>query len=192
VKIYKIIIALITISTMGMSVEPSYDNDITNTIRTRPITWAQPVLGSSLGNLYKIDDELYRSKQPTSKDIDTIKKIGIKSILSFREYHDDSDIFKKEDNITLYSIKIKTSKMSINDIKQALEIIKNAPKPILIHCWHGSDRTGVVTASYRIVEQKWSKKDAIDEFKNGGYGYHEKTYPQLEELLWNLNKDLLK
>ncbi|MDD5359939.1 MAG: tyrosine-protein phosphatase [Sulfurovaceae bacterium] len=145
--IYKIIIAFIVISTMGMSVEPSYDNDITNTIRTRPIAWAQPVLGSSLGNLYKIDDELYRSKQPTSKDLGIIKKLGIKSILSFREYHDDSDIFKKEDNITLYKVEIRTSKMSVDEIKQSLEIIKNAPKPILIHCWHGSDRTGVVTAS---------------------------------------------
>lgn len=73
--------------------------------------------------------------------------------------------------------------MSMDEIKQSLEIIKNAPKPILIHCWYGSDETGVISAAYRIIGQKWSKKDAIDEFKNGGYGYHEKIYPQLEQLL---------
>jgi protein tyrosine/serine phosphatase len=49
-------------------------------------------------------------------------------------------------------------KMSIDEIKQSLEIIKNAPKPILIHCWHGSDRTGVVAASYRIIKQNGAKK----------------------------------
>lgn len=188
-RIDKIIIAFIVISTLGLSVESNLDINLT---RPRPIIWAQPILGSSLSNLYKIDDELYRSKQPTSKDLDTIKKLGIKSILSFRQYHDDSDIFQKDNNITLYNIKIKTSKMSIDEIKQSLEIIKNAPKPILIHCWHGSDRTGVVAASYRIIKQKWSKKDAIDEFENGGYGYHATIYPQLEELLWGLDEDLLK
>lgn len=186
-RIYKIIIAFIAILTLGFSVEPNLDSNL-----SRPSFWAEPILGSNLGNLYKIDDELYRSKQPTSKDLDTIKKLGIKSILSFRQYHDDSDIFQKDSNITLYSIKIKTSKMSIDEIKQSLEIIKNAPKPILIHCWHGSDRTGVVVASYRIIKQKWSKKDAIDEFENGGYGYHATIYPQLEKLLWGLDENLLK
>ncbi|MDD5359940.1 MAG: hypothetical protein PHI02_06705 [Sulfurovaceae bacterium] len=45
---------------------------------------------------------------------------------------------------------------------------------------------------YRIVKQKWSKKDAIDEFKNGGYGYHATIYPKLEQLLWGLDENLLK
>ena len=186
-RIYKIIIAFITISTLSLSVESNLDNNL-----SRSNFWAKPILGTNLSNFYKIDDELYISKQPTSKDLDTIKKLGIKSILSFMQYHDDSDIFQKDSNITLYSIKIKTSKMSTDDIKQSLEIIKNAPKPILIHCWHGSDRTGVVVASYRIIKQKWSKKDAIDEFENGGYGYHATIYPQLEKLLWGLDENLLK
>lgn len=189
-SIRNIIITIITISTFGLSsVEPTIEGNLT---RVRPITWAQPVIGSTLGNLYKIDANLYRSQKPTDEDLDTIKKLGIKSILSFREYHNDSDVFKNEANVTLYRVKVKTSKMSIDEIKQSLEIIKNAPKPILIHCWHGSDRTGVISAAYRIIGQNWSKKDAIDEFKNGGYGYHEKIYPQLEQLLWNLDENLLK
>lgn len=189
-SIRNIIITIITISTFGLSsVEPAIESNLT---RVRPITWAQPVIGSTLGNFYKIDANLYRSQKPTDEDLDTIKKLGIKSILSFREYHNDSDVFKNEANVTLYRVKVKTSKMSTDEIKQSLEIIKNAPKPILIHCWHGSDRTGVISAAYRIIGQKWSKKDAIDEFKNGGYGYHEKIYPQLEQLLWNLDENLLK
>jgi tyrosine-protein phosphatase SIW14 len=189
VKIYKIIIAFIIISTFGLSVGSNNGNNI---IRPRPITWAQPILGSNLGNLYKIDDTLYRSKRPTTENLTILKILGIKSILSLEEYNDDNEIKEEQSGINLYRVKITTSKMSIDEIKQSLEIIKNAPKPILIHCWHGSDRTGVISAAYRIIGQKWSKKDAIDEFKNGGYGYHEKIYPQLEQLLWNLDENLLK
>lgn len=43
---------------------------------------------------------------------------------------------------------------------------------MVVHCWHGSDRTGAVIAAYRIVQQGWSQHDAIDEMINGGYGFH--------------------
>ena len=44
--------------------------------------------------------------------------------------------------------------------------------PFLIHCKHGADRTGLMSAMFRIVEQGWSKEAAIREMVNGGYGYH--------------------
>jgi protein tyrosine/serine phosphatase len=38
---------------------------------------------------------------------------------------------------------------------------------------HGADRTGVVSAMYRVVYDNWDKKRAIDEMRNGGFGFHE-------------------
>jgi tyrosine-protein phosphatase SIW14 len=74
---------------------------------------------------------------------------------------------------------------SIDDllVVKALGIIQQAEKPILIHCWHGSDRTGVISAMYRMVFQNWSREQAIDEFVNGGYGYHASFYPNIENYL---------
>jgi protein tyrosine/serine phosphatase len=40
-----------------------------------------------------------------------------------------------------------------------------------VHCWHGSDRTGCIIALYRILNQGWSKEQAIDEMVYGGYGF---------------------
>jgi len=57
-------------------------------------------------------------------------------------------------------------------IIESLKIIKNAPKPILIHCKHGSDRTGVIVAMYRIIFENYSKKEAIKELKTKKYGFH--------------------
>lgn len=43
-------------------------------------------------------------------------------------------------------------------IIDALKVIKDAPKPILVHCLHGSDRTGAVIAMYRIILKIIPKK----------------------------------
>ena len=54
-----------------------------------------------------------------------------------------------------------------------LRIVSTAEfQPVLVHCRHGSDRTGMMVAIYRIVVEGWTKAQAIDEMVNGGYGYH--------------------
>ena len=53
---------------------------------------------------------------------------------------------------------------------KALE--KYGKAPIVIHCHHGSDRTGAVCALYRVVFQNVSKEDAIHEMTEGGFGFH--------------------
>jgi protein tyrosine/serine phosphatase len=45
--------------------------------------------------------------------------------------------------------------------------------PTLVHCEHGADRTGLVTALYRIAYQGWNKNAAIDELENGNFGFHD-------------------
>jgi protein tyrosine/serine phosphatase len=44
--------------------------------------------------------------------------------------------------------------------------------PFLIHCKHGADRTGLMSAMYRVLEQGWTPEDALAELVDGGYGYH--------------------
>jgi protein tyrosine/serine phosphatase len=58
------------------------------------------------------------------------------------------------------------------DVIQSLRAIQTAQQngPVLIHCKHGLDRTGLVAAMYRIVAQGWSKQAALDEMEHGGYG----------------------
>jgi hypothetical protein len=50
-----------------------------------------------------------------------------------------------------------------------LETIAQAPKPALVHCQHGQDRTGLVVAAYRVVSCDWSKEAAMDEALRFGY-----------------------
>ena len=86
---------------------------------------------------------------------------------------------------------IKTKEISYSDIVNVLLFIDKAEKPCLLHCLHGSDRTGVIIAAYRMTRSNWSKKRAIEEFTNEQFGYHEALFPELLSLLRELDINTL-
>ena len=154
--------------------------------RPRPIAWAQPVIGTSLDNLFQVSPELYRSEQPGAGDVADLKALGIRSILNLRETHHDTAV-KGLSGFRVFQVAMDAGEVTRAQLLQALRATRDAPKPVLIHCWHGSDRTGVTVAAYRIVFQQWSNEQAIDELKNGGFGYHGKLYKNLVSLLESID-----
>jgi hypothetical protein len=58
-------------------------------------------------------------------------------------------------------------------IVRAMRILSDpSGAPYFVHCQHGADRTGMVSAVYRMAVQGWSKDEAIAEMTDGGYGFH--------------------
>jgi tyrosine-protein phosphatase SIW14 len=140
-------------------------------VKTRPENWAMPLHAENLKNFYQLDAKVYRSAQPSRKGCQSLQQLGIRNVLNLRDYHSDNDEAKGL-GMKLFRVKMEAGDIKVQDVVTALRTIRESEGPILIHCWHGSDRTGLVSAMYRIVFQNWSKEDAIDELKNGGYGYH--------------------
>jgi len=107
------------------------------------------------GNFHKVDKNVYRSAQLFSFNMPYyVKKYHIKSILDLRgatdsqTYRDEINI-SKEYNITHYSYSIGSSHIqTMKKMNKIIDLIKNAPKPILIHCKAGADRTSLATALY--------------------------------------------
>lgn len=159
--------------------------------RTRPLEWAQPVIGFQVENFYKIDEAVYRAEQPNDNDVKALEAAGIRSLLNLREYHKDNDEARGT-QMKLYRVPMNAGNVNDPLIEQALTNLAHAEKPVLIHCWHGSDRTGVVVAMYRMVFQNWPREKAIDEFKNGGFGYHEWWYPNILEYLQRVDIEKMK
>lgn len=139
--------------------------------RLRPADWATPVISSSLENWYRVDRRLYRSEQPDRQGMAEAEKMGIKRVLNLRKFHGDEDD-AEQTGLKLHKIAMDAGDIREEQIVQALKIIVSSDEPILVHCWHGADRTGTVVAMYRILFQGWTKEAAIDELAHGGYGYH--------------------
>jgi protein-tyrosine phosphatase len=123
-------------------------------------------------NLYRVSPTLYRGAQFTQSQLAELEKLGILSSVDLRYFHSDNEELHGSH---IQSVRVRTNTWNIGDraVIAALAAIRRGEKygPVLIHCHHGSDRTGLVIAMYRIVYQNWTKDAAIDELRNGGYGY---------------------
>lgn len=161
ISLIKAILLLLIFGSPGLSAESD-----------RPICWATPIQMHGVGNFYKITDYLYRSEQPTEEGMKNLKKMGIKTLINLRVFHSDWGKTKKT-GLLDEELSVKTWHIEDEDVIRVLRIIRKRENgPFLMHCWNGADRLGVMVAMFRIVEQGWTKDEAIDEMVNGGYGFH--------------------
>ena len=60
-------------------------------VPNRPFAWAVPIQLPGVPNLHKINDNLYRSAQPTKQGMKNLKKLGMKTVINLRAFHSDID-----------------------------------------------------------------------------------------------------
>ncbi|MGH8389954.1 MAG: tyrosine-protein phosphatase [Pseudomonas sp.] len=135
---------------------------------TRPAEWAQPV--EVQYNLFQMSPTLYRSALPDSGAVSLLEKLKVGTVISFLPESDES--WLSTPRITQVHLPYRTNHVDDADIIKALRAIQTAEAngPVLMHCKHGSDRTGLIAAMYRVVIQGWSKEDALSEMTQGGFG----------------------
>ncbi|MDA8157230.1 MAG: dual specificity protein phosphatase family protein [Actinomycetota bacterium] len=115
--------------------------------------------------------EAYRSAQLDSQDLQYyIKKYGIKSVLDLRGPNHDSSWYQKEikvcqkNKITHFDVSLSaTSGPTAGDVRQLMQIFQYAPRPILLHCKAGADRSGLVAAMWKVLVDKEPKEQAQKE-----------------------------
>ncbi|MEM9142224.1 MAG: sulfur transferase domain-containing protein [Bacteroidota bacterium] len=149
-------------------------------------TEAQKLPLNGFKRLYKLNDSVYRSEQPNTKDFQELEHMGLKTIINFRRNKKD-DRKARKTQLVLEHFPLKTKELTEGQILTALKMIQEAQKPVLLHCWHGSDRTGAISAAYRIVFENWDNDAAIKELRKADFGYHENWYPNVIDLLRNLD-----
>ena len=158
---------------------------------SRPAKWAIPLHEKGLPNLHRVSERLYRGGQPTAEGMKRLHEMGVKTIVDLRTFHSDRD---EIGDTPLDYIHIRMFALLPNqgEIIEALRVITDVDRaPVFVHCLHGADRTGTVMAAYRIVVEGWTKKDALDEMVNGGFGYHA-IFGNLKTFIHELNVEQIK
>jgi Protein tyrosine/serine phosphatase len=158
--------------------------------QTRNEKWAKSVKSDYVENFFQIDDEFFRSANLSNNAFKELESLEIMEVINLRSYH--SDIREsKGTNVKLYRVKMDAHHIREKDVIEVLRIINKREGKILVHCKHGSDRTGLIVAMYRIIFQDWSKEDATNELVNGGYGYHT-IFSNIPKFIENANIDRIK
>lgn len=139
---------------------------------SRPQHWGSVL--DRANNFYQVSADVFRSEQPNAEMIKQLQANDIDVVINLRSRdHDPKQL--NADQFNLVHIPIHTWAMSREDllaVMRQIQLAKAQQQKVLIHCYHGSDRTGASIAMYRIIFEKWDIEDALQEMKYGGYGFH--------------------
>jgi len=111
------------------------------------------------GNFHTVEPHVvYRSAQLSGQDLhELVTAHGIKTVLSLRgkntgeTWYDDEMRTVRADGIGHLDVSLSAYRdVSVEQMNEIIKLIDQAPKPILIHCESGADRTGLVSALYRL------------------------------------------
>lgn len=110
----------------------------------------------SSGNIHRLDAQAVRSAQPTPERLAAIQAAyGVRSVINLRGENTGADWYDQEvaasRRLGLVHIDYRMSAKDRVDPRRAAELIavmRAAPKPVLIHCNGGADRSGLASALY--------------------------------------------
>lgn len=109
-----------------------------------------------IGNFHTVvAGQLYRAARFDASEIAGFQKdYGIRTIINLRG-PDSSDWYKQQIaqsealGITHFDFRLSASKeLTQGQVEALIAMMRNAPKPILVHCTGGADRSGIAAALY--------------------------------------------
>lgn len=135
-------------------------------------------------------NKVFRSAQLTEGEIkELIEKYQLKTVLSLRG-PTDKTFWYEDQTISLKQMGLNYVYLGMSDdfypdekqVRQILEVLKNGPFPLLIHCRSGADRTGLVSALYKKYFML-SSNDEIQEQLSFKYWHLKYFKPAMDAFL---------
>lgn len=146
---------------------------------------------SSVRNFHKVSDWLYRGGQPTHEGFKELAQRGIKTVISFRWGLKSAEAERRAveaEGMQFISMPLNYWTLPTNKtIDLFFSYIDDpARRPIFVHCFHGSDRTGLFIGLYRMARQGWTVKAAYQEMKK--CGFHRFRIRHFKWVLWHYSR----
>lgn len=110
-----------------------------------------------LPNCHRVDDGLYRSGHPHARRLARLKAKGLQSVLSLRGDPECLPNLIERDacsrlGLTLRFVELRTVFLPRREtLLDLVAQLREMPKPMLVHCKSGADRTGLAVTLYRHV-----------------------------------------
>jgi len=131
-------------------------------------TSAQKVIGPSIKNFGKVNDNYFRGAQPNQSQIAALKAMGVKTIIDLRrDSIPQEPAWAKERGLRYFNLRLKSHQHASEEQSKTFLRLVNDPTnfPVFVHCRGGKHRTGAMTAIYRITHDGWTAQQAFDEMQ---------------------------
>lgn len=153
---------------LELSKEDRASNDFTGGMS--PVVTSAPI-----PNFRQVAPWLYRGGQPDAAGFRYLQTLNVRTIISLRWRR--TAIIEEQRLAKDYGIRYVGFPLnywtfpSIDVINRFLSVLDDYDsRPVYVHCFHGSDRTGLLLAVYRMAREGWSAGKAYREMR--GCGFH--------------------
>jgi len=129
-----------------------------------------------LPNFHKVTDYLYRGGEPNPAGMHELKKMGVKTLIDLRAQteaaHDEAALAKKlgMKYINMTMTAEAPTKKQVETLLATIDSAKAKNEPVLVHCAHGSDRTGCMIGIWRVTRDNWAFDDTYKEMRKYYFG----------------------
>lgn len=149
------------------------------------------LIGSSIDNFHVVDSSrIYRGARPEDSGIEALALAGIKTIVDLQggdkilgipmeAGESDDDIAEegqiaRQNGMNFYSEPMSAINPDADDNEDSITAVlaivaKPENQPVYFHCRHGSDRTGLIGALIRVLDQGCTPAQAHQEMMDDGH-----------------------
>lgn len=136
-----------------------------------PADTPSKVIGKQLiPDFAQVSPTLYRGAQPRKNGFEALARMGVQIVIDLRG--DRKGERKEVTRLGMQYVPMHWECSFPKDkvFAEFLALIRNNPgKKIFVHCRVGDDRTGMMIAAYRMADEGWSPKQAMQEMTKYGF-----------------------
>ncbi len=134
---------------------------------------------------------LWRGAQPDAAAASELLRLGVRTVVNLELLHDDQDAFRgpqpalgEPRSLGYFRVRewepnvVVAPAITDGHVADFIAIMRTQAKPVYVHCRSGQNRTGVMVAAFRILEQNMASDDAIAEMMayQGVWAKHDAAY----------------
>jgi len=123
-----------------------------------------------VANAAEVTPRLYRGAQPTAQGFETLANMGVNIVVDLRGSRESERERVNKLGMQYVSIPWHCPFPHDDVFASFLSLLRQNPtRKVFVHCRLGDDRAGMTIAAYRMAEQGWTAKEAMQEMEAYGF-----------------------
>ena len=151
-----------------------------------PLSDTSAQVTTTLPVFHRLDANYTRGAEPASGGIETLSRLGVKTVVDLRSIYDHTDdvgMAAEQAGLRYYWLPLGVWNPATDaQAREFVALVTDESKgPFYVFCDDGMHRTGEMSAIYRVAHDRWSVEQALQEMDQVGFNPY---YYSLRSYVW--------